>query len=643
MIRRLRPISLLALLGITPVWLVQAAPSPKPAVVKRATRALPGPTWLDFDPAAIRRAQSEDRLVLLILETPWSESCKSAREKLWNQPEVLTAIRSHYVPIAVRSDLRPDLHARFPAEGWPGISLLLPDGSPLFFKNAEGVVRRVTATLMPPARLAQWLEESALYYRGQREAALKLAHEQELEIQKSARPTPGSATDDSVVWAVAQQARASFDPSARYFGGPPRLPRFDLLELMLALGAQAEDPWGTVGAVGLTTLSGKLLDPVDGGLQRMALGLDWSDVQSEKLLDRNARMLDLLALKYRRSGNKADRELALKSAQFLVEKLGRPDGSFRAGLCSACPDGRDETVLTDGVALAASALIRAGAALSEPKLVARGLAAAQFLHDQRYSAGRGVAHFVVEGRGQLLPLFLDDLSATAAAFLSAYEVSGESRWLEAARDIVRVALGNLLDKDVGALRDTLLQPSAPLPLRRSLYPLEANARMVRCLVRLRYLLDDRDAGAKARDILKAFSSSYERVPLLAAAYGLAAYEYHFQPVVAITVGKAGEPRLAALRQAALSSAYPFVIVRSYDSATQAQEIAALGLKISPEPTVYAFHAGLLSLGVVSPDGVPALIADLRDKQSQIEAARRQRQLEKQAAPGGSAAPGKQQP
>ncbi len=584
--------------------------------------------WKDWEPGAFRRAVMEDRLVLLVLDVPWSAACRAADEQMWSDPAVAEAISGGYVPVRVRADLHPDLLRRYPAEGWPAITLLLPDGSPLFYAPLEGgEPRRMTATLMPPDKLADLLTAAAGWYRDNREEAIRLARERVAEIAKTARPEQGPV-DQALAWSIAQNLRATFDAERRYFGGPPRIPRFDLLEYMLTLGGEREDPWRVIGTAGLSTLVAKLTDPEDGALWRMALGLDWERPQEEKLLDRNARYLDLLLLAWRETGRRNWADRARKVAAFLVEKLGHEDGSFGEAIAAACPGGRDDTVITASNALAASALMRAGAVLGDAKLRDRGLAAARFLRERRWRKGRGVARAVIGDRG-ILPQYLEDLSTTALAFLDAYQLTGDRAWLEAAEDVARVALGNLLDRSTGALSDTIPVPSGPALQRVRIYPLRDNARMVRVLVRLFYLTDSRSWNRAAEGILRAFGNSWDRVPLLIPSWGLAVYEYHFPPVIAVlTTPRADAPGAGAMREAALASPFPFTLVRTLLNERDRKVMLDSDLTIAPSPGMYVYYAGLRSLRIPDAGGVRGAIADLVEKKRAQDEAKKPRPPER---------------
>nr|MBP7149596.1 thioredoxin domain-containing protein [Acidobacteriota bacterium] len=577
-----------------------------------ATPADAAIAWQHFAPAAFRRAIADGRPVLLVLDAPWSDFSKLADEQTWNHPDVVRIVREAFVPIRERADERPDLLRRYPAEGWPAITLLLPDGSPLFYVSQEAGAppRRMTVGPMPGEGMARVLSEALAYFRSAPAARVKVAVEQDAKMRETARPTPGPL-DEPLVWTIAQSARTTFDPERRYFGGPPRLPRFDIVEFMLTLGGE-DETWRVMGTAALDTITAKLVDPADGGMYRMAGGLDWEDPHKEKLLDRNARLLDAQALAFRATGRRTYRDQALKTAAFLTGKLGLADGSFANAACAHCPGGRDELVVSEHVAQAAVALIHAGAVFEEPPLVERGLAAARFLKDKRFRPARGVPRIVENGEG-ILPVHLDDLAETTLAFLAAYEVGGGAEWLAAAGETARFAIDNLREPRLGALRDIIAQPGAPAPAATPLYPIEGNSRMARALVRLFWLGGDKRYREAAYGVLRAFAGSYERTPLLASGYGQALYEYHLPPIRVAVVGRPGDAGADALRRAALGCPFPYVVVRTLDPAADREKVLEAGLTITQEAALYGFYGDELTGRVAEPGGVRAELAELRER------------------------------
>lgn len=517
-----------------------------------------------FSPPTLRRALADDRLILLVLDSPWSDASHRARHELWSDPEIAAAIRDGYIPIRERADLRPDLVRRYPAEGWPAMTILLPDGSPLFFVDDKGEAgQRVTSGFRPAKAIAAWLRNAREFYQVRREGAIRVARERMAIMSETVVPTAGEMGNDRA-WALAQLLRNTFDRESRYFGGAPRVPRFDLIETMLLFGHRGQSEWRVIGLAALDTLDRKLVDRESGALYRLALGPDWEEPQRERLLDRNARYLDLLATAYRVSAKRTYRDRGAAVAAFLSERLGQEDGSFAAGLCDACPEGIDRTVVAGDVALAGAALVRAGAAFGDTALIDRGLRGIAFVAKERHRPERGVARTLL-GDAPVLERELEDLTETAWAFTTAYEVTGDRAWIDRAQDVARVALSRLRDPTTGALRDSDVQPTGAPPLRVPLFPLDDNARMARVLLRLSVITGlplYRDA---ASGIVRAFAGSPDQVPLWTASYTLAAHDLVFEPWVAEISGRAGDAAARELAIHALGSDLPLSMIRWVDA------------------------------------------------------------------------------
>jgi uncharacterized protein YyaL (SSP411 family) len=383
-------------------------------------------------------------------------------------------------------------------------------------------------TTLDPDRLAAALREADGYYRQDRKAAVEVSRESLSSVVQQARPRSDKA-EPSAALSAAGRLESAYDAERRYFGGAPRVPRLDAIELLLRLAREDPERWRPMAVGPLRVMLQGLIDPEDGGLRSLARGLDWEDPVPEKLLEINARALELTALAQPVADGEGFTEPASQLAEFLTSKLGRPSGGFATAVAPACPEGRCGTVLSGDTGLAAAALIRAGRTFGEKTWIARGLEAARFLEQERYRKRRGVVRAVVDGfavpPGNIL---LEDLAGVAWGFMAAYEATGEASWREAAEDVLRTALENLADGESGVLGDRLVAPNAPTPLRAARFPVGANARVARCLLRL-----SEEVGAKrgrmyrvaAERILSGFAGSARRMDLdERAAFGAAAWE-----------------------------------------------------------------------------------------------------------------------
>ncbi|RMF77067.1 MAG: hypothetical protein D6738_00025, partial [Acidobacteria bacterium] len=547
---------------------------------------------------------------------------RRADQELWTDPAIVAALAEGFVAVRERADLRPDLMRRYPAEGWPAMTILLPDGSPMFLVDDQGrAVRRLTSGFRPAEQIAGWLRASRALWRARRDAVIEAARERVENMARTAVPAAGTA-DPLFVWNQARALNATWDDDARYFGGPPRLPRFGAIELLLTLSGEGEPAFRPRALAATETLAQRLVDPETGGLYRMALGADWSRPQRELLLDRNARWLEVLARAYRSTGRRVLRERGMAVIRLLDERFGRPDGAFIQALCPECPDGRDETVIAADVALAGAALVRAGAAFGDRAAVDRGLAALEFVAARRFRPGRGIAREIEDGR-PVLETDLEDLSAGLWGFVAACEATGLPAWRQRAEALARLTLDRLHDTATGALLDVAPRPSGPPPLRVGLFPARANARAARALVRLSEITG-RDAYRKAaRRIVDAFAGNPARLHLWTADVALAAHDLVFDREEALVVGDPRDDRARALALAAMGAEAPRSVVRWVDP--ERPERAGLGVEFAGRgPLLVARYRGHVSRQVRDPREVRGALAWLIEtvEREAAEAARR---------------------
>src|SRR5262245_6631601 len=86
-----------------------------------------GISWLRSDTDAFARAKAEQRFVILYLEAVWCHWCHVMDEKTYGDAGVRAEIGSHYVPLRIDQDLRPDLSNRYRDYGWPATVIFAAD------------------------------------------------------------------------------------------------------------------------------------------------------------------------------------------------------------------------------------------------------------------------------------------------------------------------------------------------------------------------------------------------------------------------------------------------------------------------------------------------------------------------------------
>lgn len=229
----------------------------------------------------------------------------------------------------------------------------------------------------------------------------------------------------------------------------------------------------------------------------------------------------------------------------------------------------DRTILTDRNAMMISAYLEAYKVLGREELKVFALKSLDFLLRHASVPGKGMAHAYVDGT-PTVPGFLQDHVQMAAALLDAFEVSGEVRYLTAARDIMDYTLEAFGDEEGGGFFDRPLDPRALGVLGIRSKPFDdgptpaANPVAGDVLIRLYYLTNHPEYQAAARETLRAFAGAPGSHRIHAASYALALGLYLDPPAHAVIIGKRSAPETGALWRAALRAYRPGKIVAAYD-------------------------------------------------------------------------------
>ena len=104
--------------------------------------------WQPWSDSVFAQAQKEGRFVLLNLGAVWCHWCHVMEEITYQDPKVIELIRSHYIPVWVDEDSRPDLSNRYENYGWPATIVFGAD-------RGEIVKRR---GYIPPRPMASMLQ-----------------------------------------------------------------------------------------------------------------------------------------------------------------------------------------------------------------------------------------------------------------------------------------------------------------------------------------------------------------------------------------------------------------------------------------------------------------------------------------------------
>ncbi len=87
-----------------------------------------GVTWTSDLAAALSEARSSHKRVLVDFSASWCPPCIAMKHEVWPDTEVVRAVGSSYVALAVDADHDNGLSARYQVEGIPAILILDADG-----------------------------------------------------------------------------------------------------------------------------------------------------------------------------------------------------------------------------------------------------------------------------------------------------------------------------------------------------------------------------------------------------------------------------------------------------------------------------------------------------------------------------------
>src|SRR5574340_1012721 len=96
--------------------------------------------WHEWGEEAFRRAQAENKPILLDIGAVWCHWCHVMDRESYENPEIAAIVNQHFIAIKVDRDERPDVDSRYQAAvsamtgqgGWPLTAFLTPEGKPFY-------------------------------------------------------------------------------------------------------------------------------------------------------------------------------------------------------------------------------------------------------------------------------------------------------------------------------------------------------------------------------------------------------------------------------------------------------------------------------------------------------------------------------
>ncbi len=293
--------------------------------------------WYPWGEEAFTAARAQDRPVLLSVGYSTCHWCHVMAHESFSDPEVAELQNRLFVSIKVDREERPGvdrvymeaLLALTGSGGWPMTVFLLPDGRPYF-----------AGTYFPPRdrgglpAFRRVLVAAAAAYRDRRSDLEATSQELARALAASGVGERGVLPSRDDLAAASVRVLGGWDLEHGGLRGSPKFPQAPLLEFLQARAAvRGHREAGQ--AVGLTLrrmAEGGIHDQLGGGFHRYSVDGRWGVPHFEKMLYDQAQLIPLYLHHWQLQRDEGALAVAVQTAEFVVTRLGLPEGGFAAGL-----------------------------------------------------------------------------------------------------------------------------------------------------------------------------------------------------------------------------------------------------------------------------------------------------------------------
>lgn len=290
--------------------------------------------WHPWGPEALRRAQAEDKPILLSVGYSACHWCHVMAHESFEDPETAAMMNELFVNIKVDREERPDIDAIYMEAvqamtghgGWPMTVFLTPEGKPFY-----------GGTYFPPAPrqgmpgFRQVMQAIAEAWRGRRHelesAGERLAEALNRSAALQAAETP---LNQEVLDRAVQALMRAYDRFNGGFGDAPKFPQPMNLDFLLAAYLRTRDAT-LLQAVTYTLTKmawGGIYDQIGGGFHRYSTDALWLVPHFEKMLYDNAQLARTYLHAWQVTHNPLFRRIVEETLDYVLREMTDPAGGF---------------------------------------------------------------------------------------------------------------------------------------------------------------------------------------------------------------------------------------------------------------------------------------------------------------------------
>ena len=294
--------------------------------------------WYPWSPAALERARTEDKPILLSIGYAACHWCHVMAHESFEDSATAAVMNEHFINIKVDREERPDLDSIYMQAvqamtghgGWPMTVFLTPKGAPFYGGTYFPPVERQG---MPS--FTKVLRAVADTYKNRRDSVEKNAAAMQ-EIYKNTELTvpPAEEVTSQLLEHAYRSAAQQYDMRHAGFGTAPKFPPTMLLDFLLRHWART----GTEQARDMATQTflamahGGIYDQIGGGLARYSVDASWLVPHFEKMLYDNALLIRFGAHLYQATHDAEVRRVTEETIEWLSREMTSAAGGLYSSL-----------------------------------------------------------------------------------------------------------------------------------------------------------------------------------------------------------------------------------------------------------------------------------------------------------------------
>ncbi len=283
--------------------------------------------WYPWGEEAFEAARRENKPIFLSIGYSTCYWCHVMEKDSFEIQEVGDALNQNFISIKVDREEHPDVDQIYMEAvmgmtgrgGWPMSVFLTPDLKPFF-----------GGTYFPRHPFLQILGNISHTWHSEPEKVLSSGETLANYLQEHNGSTEAKPVTEALLKQVFLQFQKSFDPTYGGFGEAPKFPHSMSLSLLLRIHRRTGNP----EALAMVTKSldemarGGLYDHLGGGFHRYSTDERWLVPHFEKMLYDNALLAWTYLEGYQVTGNKDYANVARSTLNYVLRDMTHPEGGF---------------------------------------------------------------------------------------------------------------------------------------------------------------------------------------------------------------------------------------------------------------------------------------------------------------------------